>query len=101
MAMSFTYLRIRRMSRPPTTSLDTKASRSPHVRSILPRRMVRALHSNDLELSDLAEDKPLLLDAETGESDGISLLNWLGSGGMSAVFLAERTADEHAPRLTD
>ncbi|MFO0586473.1 MAG: protein kinase [Polyangiaceae bacterium] len=45
---------------------------------------IRALDPN---LRDLAKDGPLLLDEE-GRSTGLRLLEWLGAGGMGAVFLA-------------
>ena len=48
------------------------------------------LRSNDESLRDLAEGAPRLVDAETGRPAGVRLTRWLGAGGMSAVFLAER-----------
>ncbi|MDI1480980.1 protein kinase [Polyangium sp. y55x31] len=63
--------------------------------------MIDVLRCTDLELTDLADDKPALVDPETGEPSGLSLVQWLGSGGMSAVFLAERDADTPAPGLSD
>lgn len=52
--------------------------------------MAVELRSNDEQLRDLAEGEPVLVDAATRQPSGIRLLRWLGSGGMSAVFLAER-----------
>lgn len=48
------------------------------------------LHSSDEQLRDLADSQPVLVDAETRKPTGIRLLRWLGAGGMSAVFIAER-----------
>ena len=62
--------------------------------------MIPVLVSTDLELTDLAEATPELINAETGESEGLKLCQWLGSGGMSAVFLAERIEGAECPRLS-
>src|SRR6185503_21199497 len=48
------------------------------------------LSSRDEDLQDLAEGAPSIIDAQTGRPAGIRLVRWLGAGGMSAVFAAER-----------
>src|SRR5688572_15182577 len=48
------------------------------------------LTSSDPDLRDLARDRPLLLEAKSGRPTGLRLLSFLGCGGMSTVFLAER-----------
>jgi serine/threonine protein kinase len=47
------------------------------------------LQASDDELSDLAQGGPRLVEASSGQFTGISLVRWLGAGGMSAVFLAD------------
>lgn len=63
--------------------------------------MIPVLRSTDIELTDLADAAPELVSAETGEPEGLRLVKWLGSGGMSAVFLAERIESEPCPRLSE
>ena len=46
------------------------------------------LRIRDFELRDLAVGTPELVDV-SGRSTGVTLLRWLGSGGMSTVFVAE------------
>ncbi|EYF08379.1 serine/threonine-protein kinase [Chondromyces apiculatus] len=52
--------------------------------------MTQALRSDDENLRDLADGRPLLVDEGTGQPVGLRLTRWLGAGGMSAVLLAER-----------
>jgi hypothetical protein len=49
---------------------------------------VATLRTADDELRDLARGTPWLEDADTGADTGLRLERWLGSGGMSSVFLA-------------
>jgi len=53
-----------------------------------PPFMHAALRALDPELRDLARTSPPLVDASFGPT-GLTLVKWLGSGGMAAVFLAE------------
>src|SRR5262245_60797419 len=61
--------------------------------------MRASLTSMDEELRDLAAGEPALVDARTGLPLGVRLSRWLGAGGMSAVFLAEREPLVVAPLL--
>lgn len=47
------------------------------------------LRSYDDDLTDLANDRPALVDAQTGHFTGITLTRWLGAGGMAAVLLGD------------
>lgn len=54
------------------------------------------LRSSDLELRDLTQERPQLIDAASDRKTGVTLVKWLGGGGMAAIFLAEfdpRTAE--------
>src|SRR5215218_465716 len=47
------------------------------------------LRSSDLELRDLTQGRPQLVDAASDRRIGITLVKWLGGGGMATIFLAE------------
>ncbi|EYF06774.1 protein kinase domain-containing protein [Chondromyces apiculatus] len=51
--------------------------------------MASLLRSTDPDLRDLARDAPPLVEATRGRPTGVTLLDCLGVGGMSSVFLAE------------
>src|SRR5262245_45786181 len=63
--------------------------------------MGEVLTSLDEELRDLAAGAPLLVDAATGLPLGVRLSRWLGAGGMSAVFLAERDPSARSELLSE
>jgi eukaryotic-like serine/threonine-protein kinase len=48
-----------------------------------------SLRTTDVELRDLAQGSPLLVDAISEQPTGAKLLRCIGAGGMSTVFLAE------------
>jgi serine/threonine protein kinase len=62
--------------------------------------MAADLRSNDDNLRDLSDGQPLVVDAATGQATGIRLTRWLGAGGMSAVFMAERDPAVRCPLLS-
>jgi len=47
------------------------------------------LRASTTDLRTLADGSPQLVDAQTGEPTGATLVRYLGAGGMSTVFLAE------------
>lgn len=63
--------------------------------------MASLLRSSDPDLRDLARGAPQLIEASRGRFTGVTLLDCLGVGGMSAVFLAEldpaRRSEDLAP----
>src|SRR5262249_10868310 len=63
--------------------------------------MTPILRSNDPDLRDLAQGRPALANADAGGPSGLRLVKWLGAGGMSAVFLAERDPGVASPHLSD
>ncbi|WP_437626952.1 protein kinase domain-containing protein [Sorangium sp. So ce1151] len=63
--------------------------------------MTLVLRSSDPDLRDLARDRPALVDASTGAPSGLRLVRWIGAGGMSAVFLAERDPAVTSRHLSD
>ncbi|WP_437754939.1 serine/threonine-protein kinase [Sorangium sp. So ce1389] len=63
--------------------------------------MTLVLRSSAPDLRDLAQDRPALADARTGAPSGLRLVRWIGAGGMSAVFLAERDPTIASGHLSD
>lgn len=64
--------------------------------------MLRPLLSTvDPELRDLARNNPSLVDVDSGDATGVRLVHWLGSGGMSSVFLAEYDRSVRSKNLTE
>ncbi|WP_437674778.1 serine/threonine-protein kinase [Sorangium sp. So ce131] len=63
--------------------------------------MTLVLRSSDPDLRDLAQGRPALADARTGVPSGLRLVRWIGAGGMSAVFLAERDPTVASSHLSD
>jgi hypothetical protein len=51
--------------------------------------MAPSLRTSDVELRDLAQGSPMLVEASSGRSTGARLVKCIGVGGMSTVFLAE------------
>ena len=48
------------------------------------------LTATNSELTDLARELPMLVDARTGDATGLRLRRHLGIGGMASVFVADR-----------
>jgi serine/threonine protein kinase len=51
--------------------------------------MAASLRTTDVELRDLAQGSPMLVEAASGRATGARLIKCIGVGGMSTVFLAE------------
>ncbi|AKT36868.1 serine/threonine-protein kinase [Chondromyces crocatus] len=62
--------------------------------------MASLLRSTDPDLRDLARGAPPLLEATTSLPTGVTLLDCLGVGGMSTVFLAELDATRRSEELS-
>jgi eukaryotic-like serine/threonine-protein kinase len=58
------------------------------------------LRAGSIELLDLAAGSPALVEALSGAPTGVRLMGYLGGGGMSAVFHAERDLDVHSRDLS-
>jgi hypothetical protein len=57
------------------------------------------LRASTSDLRSLADGSPKLVDAQTGEPTGATLVRYLGAGGMSTVFLAEIARGTRLVRL--
>jgi hypothetical protein len=58
-----------------------------------------SLRALDPELRDLARTAPPLVDV-SGRPTGLTLVKWLGTGGMATVFLAELDGAARSPELS-
>lgn len=59
-----------------------------------------SLRTTDIELRDLAQGCPSLVDAISGRPTGARLIKCIGAGGMSTVFLAEIDAAARSEALS-
>ncbi len=58
------------------------------------------LTSSDADLRDLAHARPFIVEAGSGRSTGLKLVSFLGCGGMSTVFTAERDTSVQSDALS-
>ncbi len=62
--------------------------------------MAASLRTTDVELRDLAQGSPMLVEAVSGRATGARLIKCIGVGGMSTVFLAELDPQQRGDDLS-